>query len=95
MEGQEEKRGQDNRTRSIIAVLIAASVAVVALQTPFHVVSVLWRLEHLAFTITLWLKLSNTGTSFYLYVLSGQIEFRLQFLRLFRRKQWSETIRTA
>jgi hypothetical protein len=97
-EGQQDDKGLDQKTRSLIAMLIAASMAFIVLKTPFHIVAVLAPFKtmsfyqesaklaglRLAFGITLWMQQANHGINFYLYILTGS-EFRGALISLIRR----------
>jgi hypothetical protein len=88
---------QDRQSRSLVAMLVAVSVAFLVLKTPLHVVrlAMLTRsLEsvpaspelalYLALSVAFFLQFLNHAVNFYLYVLAGR-EFRSEFVNLVRR----------
>jgi hypothetical protein len=97
-EGQQGEKGLDKETRSLIAMLIAASMAFIVLKTPFHIVLAIAPYKtlsfyqesaklaggRLAFGITLWMQQANHAINFYLYILTGS-EFRRALVSLIRR----------
>ena len=92
--GGQSSAAVDARTRSLVAMLIAISVAFVILKTPYHLIAFMFdtdavhrRSQHakaivqLCFSVGIFMQYFNHSINFYLYILSGN-EFKAELMFL-------------